>query len=143
MGNFLQWLFVGGTAGIGLLGAACATPLPIAILAGLAVYLLRRGQRAGAACQAAQSWASTTGTVLMSIVQVWRMSHSRSEIPVVAQQHQVGGQTYQGNVIRAGEEFGTIRITGQAQATAGRCPAGSTVAVYDNPATPAEAAPER
>lgn len=104
--------------------------LPIAILAGLAVYLLRRGQKSGAARQAAQSWASTTGTVLMSTVQVQRVSRRRSEIPVVVYQYQVGGRTYQGNVIRAGDQFLTIRIMGQAQATAARYPAGSTVTVY-------------
>jgi hypothetical protein len=139
----LQWLFVGGTAGIGSLGAACAIILPIAVAAGLAVYLVRRGQKAGAARQAAQSWASTTGTVLTSSVQVRRISRRRSEIPVVAYQYQVGGQAYQGNVIRAGDQFLTIRIMGQAQATAARYPTGSTVTVYYNPANPAEAALER
>jgi hypothetical protein len=119
------------------------TCLPLLIIGGLVVFLLRRGAQSNAARQTAQAWPSTSGTVLMSTIQVRRTGRSRSEIPVVVYQYQVGGQMYQGQVIRAGDQFGTIRVMGQAQATVARYPVGAAVTVYYDPANPANAALER
>jgi hypothetical protein len=140
MDDTLQWLIGGGTAIIGLVAAACIAILPLIILAIFGIFLFRRSQQSNAARQAAQSWASTSGTVFTSTIQVRRTGRSRSEIPVVMYQYEVNGQPYQGNVIRAGSQFGQIRVMGDAQRTIARYPVGSQVVVYYNPA---EAALER
>jgi hypothetical protein len=128
---------------IGILGGICTTVLPIIILVGLGIFLYRRSQQGNAAKQAAQSWASTMGTVLMSTIQIKRTSRSRSEIPVVVYQYQVNGTAYQGQTIKAGEQFFNVRVMGQAQATIARYPVGALVMVYYNPANPAESVLER
>ena len=128
---------------IGIFGGICATVLPIIILVGLGVFLYRRSQQGSTVKQAAQSWASTMGTVLVSTIQVKRTSRSRSEIPVVVYQYQVNGQAYQGQTIKAGEQFFNVRVMGQAQATIAHYPVGAQVMVYYNPANPAESALER
>ncbi len=143
MDDWLVWLTTGGTLGIGLITTVCAMCLPLLIIGGLAVFLIRRAGQSNAARQAAQAWASTTGTVLMSTIQVRRSARSRSEIPVVVYHYEVRGQMYQGQVIRAGDQYGTIRVIGQAQATIARYPVGMSVAVYYDPANPANAALER
>lgn len=79
----------------------------------------------------------------MSNVRVRRTGNSRSEIPVVVYQYQVDGKDYQGQTIRAGEQFLSIRVMGSAQDTTARYPIGAQVMVYYNPANPAESALER
>lgn len=143
MDDWLVWLTTGGTLGIGVITAICTTCLPVLIIGGLGVFLLRRAGQSNAARQAAQAWSSTTGNVLMSTIQVRRSGRSRSEIPVVVYQYEVRGQMYQGQVIRAGDQYGTIRVMGQAQATVARYPVGMSVTVYYDPANPANAALER
>jgi len=54
---------------VGLAGGLCATVIPILLFVALGVFLYRRSQQGNAAKQAAQSWSSTMGTVLMSSVQ--------------------------------------------------------------------------
>ena len=136
-------LFSGISILLSVFGGLCATILPITILVILGVFLYRRSQQSNAARQAAQSWSSTLGTVIMSTIQIKRTSRSRSEIPVVVYQYQVNGKAYQNQVIRAGDQFGTIRVMGQAQATIARYPVGAQVMVYYNPANPQESALER
>ena len=134
-------LFSGISILLSVFGGLCATILPITILVILGVFLYRRSQQSNAARQAAQSWSSTLGTVIMSTIQIKRTSRSRSEIPVVVYQYQVNGKAYQ--IIRAGDQFGTIRVMGQAQAIIARYPVGAQVMVYYNPANPQESALER
>jgi len=124
-------------------GALCAIVLPILILVGLGVFLYRRSKMRDTAKQAAQSWSSAMGTVIASTIQIKRTSRSRSEIPVVVYQYQVNGNPYQGQTIKAGEQFFNVRLMGDAQATIARYPVGVQVMVYYNPANPAESALER
>jgi hypothetical protein len=139
----MEWIFAAFTLLLSLGGAACTVILPIVILGGIGYYIYRRGQQGGAYRQAAQTWPSTSGTVLMSTVQTKRTGRSRSTYPVVVYQYSVNGQNYQGQRIKAGEQFLSIRVAGEAQATAARYPVGSTVTVYYNPSNPAESALER
>ena len=81
--------------------------------------------------------------MLSSSVQVRYSSRSRSDYPVVVYQYEIGGKTYQSQIIRAGEQFLSARIIGQAQAAVARYPVGATVTVFYNPANPAESALER
>ena len=139
----LTWLLSGFGILTGMIGAACTIIVPILLLGALGFFLYKRSQQSNAARQAAQSWLSTTGTVLMSSVQSRRSGNSTSTFPVVVYQYEVNGKTHQSQTIKAGEQFMNVRILGQADATAARYPIGANVTVYYNPTNPAESALER
>jgi len=128
---------------ISALGAICTIAVPVILMVGLGIFLYSRSQMSSAAKQAAQSWTSTMGTVLMSSVQSRRSGRSISVYPVVVYRYEVDGKPYQGQTIRAGEQFFNVRIIGQAQETVNRYPVGAQVMVYYDPANPAESALER
>lgn len=90
----------------------------------------------------ANSWPSTMGTILMSMVQ-WRASGSNStsgaNYPVVMYSYQAMGQAYQGNKVAPGPEVGGMG----ANKVVARYPMGAQVTVYYNPANPSEALLER
>ncbi|MBK7452393.1 MAG: DUF3592 domain-containing protein [Anaerolineales bacterium] len=139
----LTWLLSGFGILTGVIGAACTIIVPVLVLGGVGFFLYKRSQQSNAARQAAQSWLSTTGTVLMSSVQSRRSGNSTSTFPVVVYQYEVNGKTHQSQTIKAGEQFMNVRVLGQANATAARYPIGANVTVYYNPANPAESALER
>ena len=139
----LTWLLSGFGILTGMIGAACTIIVPVLLLGGIGFFLYKRSQQSNMARQAAQSWLSTTGTVLMSSVQSRRSGNSTSTFPVVVYQYEVNGKTHQSQTIKAGEQFMNVRILGQADATAARYPIGANVTVYYNPANPAESALER
>jgi hypothetical protein len=139
----LTWLISGFGILTGMIGAACTIIVPVLLLGGVGFFLYKRSQQSNAVRQAAQSWLSTTGMVLMSSVQSRRSGNSTSTFPVVVYQYEVNGKTYQSQTIKAGEQFMNVRILGQADATAARYPIGANVTVYYNPANPAESALER
>jgi hypothetical protein len=141
--GILEWIIGGLSLLLTMGGAACTIILPILILGGIGFFLYRRSQQSTAYRQNAQSWPSTSGTVLISTVQSKRTGRSRSTYPVVVYQYQVGGRDYQGQRIKAGEQFLNVRVAGQAQATVARYPSGANVTVYYNPQNPAESALER
>jgi hypothetical protein len=128
---------------LAILGGLCATVVPLIIVLVLGIYLYRRSKMRDAAKQSAQSWSNTLGTVTMSTVQVQRSARSRSEIPVVVYQYQVNGRAYTGQTIKAGEQYFSVRLYGDAQKTIERYPVGAQVMVYYNPANHAESALER
>ena len=139
----LTWLLSGFGILTGMIGAACTIIVPVLLLGGIGFFLYKRSQQSNTARQAAQSWLSTTGPVLMSSVQSRRSGNSTSTFPVVVYQYEVNGKTHQSQTIKAGEQFMNVRILGQADATAARYPIGANVTVYYNPANPAESALER
>ena len=128
---------------LGIGGAICAIVLPIVILVAFGYFMYRRSKMRDTAKQAAQDWSSTMGVVITSTVQVKRSYKSRSEIPVVVYQYQVNGKPYTGQVIKAGEQFFSVRIYGDAQKTIARYPVGAQVMVHYNPENPQESALER
>ena len=128
---------------LGIGGAICAIVLPIVILVAFGYFMYRRSKMRDTAKQAAQDWSSTMGVVITSTVQVKRSYKSRSEIPVVIYQYQVDGKPYTGQVIKAGEQFFSVRIYGDAQKTIARYPVGAQVMVHYNPENPQESALER
>jgi hypothetical protein len=112
-------------------------------LGGLGFFLYKRNQQSMAYRQTTQTWLNTTGTVLMSSVQTSHSGRSHSTYPVVVYVYTVNGQSYQSQRVRAGDQFLTVRVAGQAQATVARYPIGKSVTVYYDPAEPAESALER
>jgi hypothetical protein len=142
MGN-LDWIITGFSVFVGIAGAACTVILPVLILGGLGFFLYKRNQQSMAYRQTTQTWLSTTGTVLMSSVQTSYSGRSHSTYPVVVYVYTVNGQSHQSQRIRAGDQFLTVRVAGQAQATVARYPIGASVTVYYNPANPAESVLEK
>ncbi len=128
---------------LGIVGGICAIILPIVTLIGFGIFVYHRSKMRDATRQAAQDWSSTMGVVITSTIQVKRSYKSRSEIPVVVYQYQVDGKPYTGQVVKAGEQFFSVRLYGDAQKTVARYPVGAQVMVHYNPANPAESALER
>jgi hypothetical protein len=128
---------------LGIAGALCATVVPIVIVVGLGIFLYRRNQQKTVAREATLTWSSTMGTVLSSSVYTKRTGRSISTYPVVIYQYTVEGKIYQSKIIKAGEQFVNIRLSGDAQATVARYPIGASVMVYYDPANPADSALER
>jgi Protein of unknown function (DUF3592) len=128
---------------LGIAGAMCAMVVPVAVLGGIGIYVYRRRRMRDAVREAAQSWPSTMGVVVASTIRVTRTHRSRSETPVVAYQYQVDGQPYVGKVVKAGEQFFSARLHGDAQRTVDRYPVGAQVTVFYDPANPADSVLER
>ena len=139
----MEIIFAALTFILSIGGAICATVVPIAVFVGLGIFLYRRSKMRDTAREAAQSWSSTMGTVLMSNIKVTRTGNRRSETPVVIYQYQVNGKDFQGQTIKAGDQYFSVRVMGSAQDTISRYPIGAQVMVYYNPANPAESALER
>ena len=132
------------TFGLSLVVSLCVCGSLVGILGIIGSVIYRRAQRSRAEDKAAESWPTTQGNVLSSSLQ-WRSgAHgARSQEAVVIYQYQVNGQTYQGRTIRAGEQYLTVRLPGQAQAIVSHYPAGTQVPVYYNPTNPSDAALEK
>ena len=128
---------------LGVFGGLCACIVPIVFFIGFGIFIYRRSQQSKVAKEAAQAWSSALGIVLSSGVESRRSGNSISTYPVVIYQYQVNGQVYQGQTIKAGEQFFNVRIMGDAQATSARYSVGAQVMVYYNPADPKESALER
>ncbi len=141
--DILCWIIAAISALIGTMGGLCAIGLPVLVVIGLSLYLYHRYTKSKAARETAQSWPATSGTILTSTFHVRRTGRSRSEIPVVVYQYEVGGKMFQSQTIKAGEKFFRVQVTGQARATVARYPVGASVTVYYDPANPAESALER
>ena len=88
----------------------------------------------------AQSWATTTGRVILSTLEARRGSKGGTVYyPVVQYQYRVHAMDYESRKIMPGMEWGGSG----AQAVVAKYPTGSTVTVYYNPENPAEALLER
>jgi len=143
--DLFPWLVGGGgliAVVITILSICCSIAIPLGIFGGLGYWMYTNSQKAKAVQQAAQSWLSTTGQVVLSRVEV-SGGDTTTVSPRVVYQYQVGAQSYQSEVIRAGSQFYSTPSSRQAYDTVDRYPVGATVTVYYNPANPAEAALER
>ncbi len=129
---------------VSIAGSACAIILPILIIGGVGYFLYKRNQQSIAHRQAAQNWATATGTILMSSVQSSSSNTGGYSIyPVIVYQFEVNGKTYQSQNIRAGDKYLKVNVAWQAQQTVDKYPIGAKVTVYYDPNNPAECALER
>ncbi|MBN1581564.1 MAG: DUF3592 domain-containing protein [Anaerolineae bacterium] len=135
----LLFLLTGGcTIGIVLVVSA-VTLVPFALLGW---FLYTRSKRASAVRQVSQDWPSVTGEVIKSRVEV--MGGERTTVrPRIVYKYTVDGQQYQGDQIRAGDKFWSVRRSQDAYKLIDHYPVGATVVVYYNPVDPAESALER
>ena len=84
----------------------------------------------------ATKWPTTTGTILMSTLELRRTNSGRhAQYPVVLYSYQVGGRSYEGSRIAPDPEVGG---TGAPKRLAGY-ETGSQVTVYYNPKDPSDA----
>lgn len=129
---------------IAICGGVLAMALPLAILGGVGYFIYRTMDKSNQALAAAKTWPSTTGVVIRSMVDA-SGGRTTSFFANVMYEYEVNGMTYQGNVLRAGDQFirKTSRTMGTAQAKVDEYPAGRQVTVYYDPANPANAALER
>jgi hypothetical protein len=143
--ELFPWLVGGGTfltVVTVVLSVCCSIALPLGIFGGLGYYIYKRSQQAKVVQQSAQSWLTTQGQVVLSRVEV-SGGDTTSVSPRVVYQYQIGAQTYQSEVIRAGSQYFNVTSSRQAYDTVDHYPVGATVTVYYNPANPAESALER
>ena len=120
----------------------CAGFAGVFAMAGIVFYGFSRKARLGRT--SAQSWPATQGTILSSRLK-WRRGpdHRDEQYSEVIYRYEVNGASYQGQVVKAGEQFVKIRLPGENQEVVARYPTGATVTVYYNPTNPADAALER
>jgi hypothetical protein len=142
MGNW-EWIITSFGLFAGVATVFCTVGISVLVIGGIGFMLYRRNQQSMAYRQSTQTWLNTTGTILMSSVQSSHSGNSHSTYPVVVYSYAVNGQSYQSQRIRAGDQFLTVRMAGQAQATVARYPIGKSVTIYYDPANPAESVLER
>jgi len=142
LGNW-EWIITSFGLFTGLATILCTVGISVLVIGGIGYILYRRNQQSMAYRQSTQTWLTTTGTVLMSSVQSSHSGNSHSTYPVVVYSYVVNGQSYQSQRVRAGDQFLTVRVAGQAQATVARYPIGKRITVYYDPANTAESALER
>lgn len=142
--ELLPWLFGGGVITIigiiviTIISLLC-TILPFVLIFG---YIAKRSRQAKAVRTASQSWHMTTGKVIKSRVEV-SGGDNASVSPRVIYEYDVYGRTYQGQQIRAGDNFMRISSSGSAYDTIDRYPVGAAVTVYYDPNNPQDSALER
>jgi hypothetical protein len=105
-------------------------------------YIKKRSDQAGAMRQASQTWHMTTGKVIKSRVEV-SGGETTSVSPHVLYEYEVYGRTYQGQQIKAGDQFMRTYSSRSAYDTVDRYPEGAAVTVYYDPADPQQSALER
>jgi len=145
--QLFPWLFGGSmilTIVLVVISSICALVIPAVVIGGVVYLIAKRGQQARATNQASLSWLSTQGRVLKSRVEVSGGDYV-SVTPRVYYEYEVGGVSYQGDRIRAGDIYMRFsRRGGQEDAykVVDRYPEGAEVTVYYNPENPAESALE-
>lgn len=142
MEDLILWL-TSGSIVVAILGSCCATLLPLAIVGGLGYFFYSRYRQGQTKRDESQTWPTARGVVLFSRVEVHGSGDSTRVVPMVVYQYEVGGQTYQGNVVKAGSQFFTAQRGREPYEIVDRYPAGTQVVVFYNPASPADCALER
>jgi hypothetical protein len=105
-------------------------------------YIAKRSKQAKTMREASQAWQIAAGKVIKSRVEVSGGDHT-SVTPRVIYEYEVYGQRYQGDQIRAGDQFMRVSSSRSAYDTVDRYPEGAAVTVYYNPNNPQESALER
>jgi hypothetical protein len=105
-------------------------------------YLYRSWKRGKIMEEHSQGWASTAGVVTKSRVEV-SGGETTSVYPKIVYEYGVGGQTYQNDNIRPGDDHFSANFGSRAYDIVDQYPVGSAVIVYYNPANPAQSSLER
>lgn len=125
--------------GLSIIGFLVPT---LGIFGGLGWFMKKRSQQASTMLADAQSWASTTGEITKSRVQV-----SGGEYTTIGHrieyQYQVDGTQYSASQVHAGDKFYESYTSDEHYDLVDKYPVGAQVTVFYNPADPSQAALER
>lgn len=105
-------------------------------------YIYRSWKRGKTLEEQSQAWASSAGVVIKSRVEV-SGGETTSVYPKIVYEYGVGGQTYQNDNIRPGDDHYNAMVGSRAYDIVDKYPVGSAVIVYYNPANPAQSSLER
>jgi len=120
-----------------------ATVLPmLGIFGGIGWFLNKKSKEAKALRAAAENWASTTGKVVTSRVEVSGGDHTTVS-PHIVFQYTVYGKEYSNSQIKAGDIHMSTYSSRNAYDIVDKYPAGSEVTVYYDPENPEQSALER
>lgn len=137
MDDLVMWS-VGGsvflTVALSCVGLVC-TITPFAFVGW---WLWRTKKSSDAAKAAAQTWQPTTGTVLLSRVELQGLGDNMRTEPRIEYRYEVGGQSYQSNRVFAARRFIRSSMDSSDYNLIDKYPVGAVVAVYYNPTNPAE-----
>ena len=120
-----------------------ATVLPmLGIFGGIGWFLNKKSKEAKTLRAAARNWASTTGKILTSRVEVTG-GESATVSPHIIFQYSVYGKEYSGSQIKAGDMHWASYTSRAAYDTVDKYPVGMEVTVYYDPENPEQSALER
>jgi hypothetical protein len=120
-----------------------ATVLPmLGIFGGIGWFLNKKSKEARALREAAKNWASTTGKIITSRVEVTGGDHATVS-PHVVFQYNVYGREYSGNQIKAGDVHWASYTSRAAYDAVDKYPLGAEVTVFYDPEHPERSALER
>jgi hypothetical protein len=120
-----------------------ATVLPmLGIFGGIGWFLNKKSKEARALKEEAKNWASTTGKVVSSRVEVSGGDHTTVS-PHIVFQYNVYGRDYSGSQIKAGDEHWASYNSRAAYDIVDKYPVGTEVNVYYDPENPEQSALER
>jgi hypothetical protein len=143
--ELFPWLF-GGSIIVTIIGVAVITVVSLlcTILPFVAVfwYIAKRSKQAKTMRDASQVWQMASGRILKSRVEVSGGDHT-SVSPYILYEYEAYGRSYQGEQIKAGDQFMRTYSSRSAYDTVERYPVGATVTVYYNPSDPQQSALER
>ncbi len=137
MDDLVMWS-VGGsvllTVALSCVGLVCT----IAPFAFVGWWLWRNKMSSDQAKAAAQTWQQTTGTVLLSRVEMHGLGDNMRTEPRIEYRYEVGGQSFQSNRVFAAKRWIRSSMDASDYTLVDKYPAGAVVAVYYNPANPTE-----
>ena len=120
-----------------------ATVLPmLGIFGGIGWFLNKKSKEAKALREAARNWASTTGKVITSRVEVSGGDHTTVS-PHIVFQYSVYGRVYSGSQIKAGDMHMSTYGSRGAYDIVDKYPVGADVTVFYDPNNPQLSALER
>jgi len=120
-----------------------ATVLPmLGIFGGIGWFLNKKSKEAKALREAAKYWASTTGTIVTSRVEVSGGDHTTVS-PHIVFQYNVYERDYSGSQIKAGDAHWASYTSRAAYDMVDKYPVGADVTVYYDPENPEQSALER
>jgi hypothetical protein len=120
-----------------------ATVLPmLGIFGGIGWFLTKKSKEAKALREAARNWASTTGKVIKSRVEVTGGDHATVS-PHIVFQYNVYGKEYNNSQIKAGDIHMSSYGSRKAYDIVDKYPVGAEVTVFYDPEHPEQSALER
>jgi len=134
---------IGGGILLFALFVIAVTVLPmLGIFGGIGWFLNKKSKEARALQQAAKNWASTTGKVITSRVEVSGGDHTTVS-PHIVFTYSVYGKEYTSSQIKAGDIHMSSYGSRKAYDTVDKYPVGAEVTVYYDPENPEQSALER